>query len=78
MSNYLTTDGLKNFFTSGGPLTPVARGIRHMVNPAQYGARFCVPLDTEQVISETIFPTNLLARYGKNQNPTKVTTLTPK
>ena len=71
MSNYLTIDGLKNFFTSGGPLTPVARGIRHMVNPAQYGARFCVPLDTEQVISETIFPANLLARYGKKPKPNK-------
>jgi len=38
MSNYLTTDGLKNFFsTSGGPLRPEARGICHtchMVNPA--------------------------------------------
>jgi len=37
MSNYLTTDGLKNFFsTSGGPLRPEARGICHichMVNP---------------------------------------------
>jgi len=36
MSNYLTTDGLKKFFsTSGGP--PEARGICHichMVNPA--------------------------------------------
>jgi len=38
MSNYLTTDGLKKFFsTSGGPLRPEARGICHiclMVNPA--------------------------------------------
>ena len=38
MSNYLTTDGLKIFFsTSGGPLRPEARGICHichMVNPA--------------------------------------------
>ena len=38
MSNYLTTEGLKIFFsTSGGPLWPEARGICHichMVNPA--------------------------------------------
>jgi len=38
MSNYLTTGGLKKFFsTSGGPLRPEARGICHichMVNPA--------------------------------------------
>ena len=38
MSNYLTTDGLENFFsTSEGPLRPEARGICHichMVNPA--------------------------------------------
>ena len=37
-SNYLTTDGLKKFFsTSGGPLRLEARGICHichMVNPA--------------------------------------------
>jgi len=28
-------------------------------------ARFCVPLDTTQVISETFIPVNLLARYWK-------------
>ena len=37
MSNYLTTDGLKHFLYSGGPLRPEARDIchiYHMVNPA--------------------------------------------
>ena len=42
MSNYLTTDGLKKFFSilPEAPLRPEARGICHichMVNPALVG-----------------------------------------
>jgi len=53
MSNYLTTDGLKNFFYFRRPLRPEARGICHichMVNPALVESRY-IELQGTAVIS---------------------------
>jgi len=76
MSNYLTTDGLKNFFTSGGPLTPVAFAtwlIRHSMEQG-FASHSTQNRSFQRRSSQ---PINWLATE-KNQNPTKLTTLTPK
>jgi len=63
MSNYLTTDGLKNFsLLPEAPLRPEARGICHMVNPAAL-----IPHAVLLSTLDTFFPANLLAGAGETK-----------